>query len=89
MEGQDIIVTILGVVISVLGWFIRREVLRVETKILQLKDQVRELQIEWQINDTRDIERWRWIDKNMEDRRQDIRKLFDGIHELTKTKQDK
>jgi len=86
MEGQDYLIAVLGAVISILGWFVRREVLRVEHKLQLLKEQVKELQIEWQINDTRDRERWRWIDKNMEDRRQDIRKLFDSIYELTKNK---
>ena len=86
MEGQDYLIAAIGAVISILGWFVRREVLRVEHKLQLLKEQVKELQIEWQINDTRDRERWRWIDKNMEDRRQDIRKLFDSIYELTKNK---
>lgn len=89
MEGQDYMIATLGVVISILGWFVRREVVRVENKLQQLKEQVKELQIEWQINDTRDKERWVWIEKSMEDRRQDIRKLFDSINDIIKTKQDK
>tara|TARA_R110002167_G_scaffold45427_1_gene136489 strand:- start:652 stop:909 length:258 start_codon:yes stop_codon:yes gene_type:complete len=74
---REVIMIAVGLAIAAIGWFIKREIVRVETKIIDLKEKMREMELAQLANDTRDRERWRWIDKNMEDRRQDIRKLYD------------
>ena len=83
MEREFILIAI-GVVIGAIGWFIKREITRVENKITDLREKMRDVELGHQSNDTRDQERWRWIDKNMEDRRQDIRKLYDAVSDLNR-----
>jgi hypothetical protein len=49
---------------------------------------MRDSEMDQCVNDTRDKERWKWIEKNMEDRRQDIRKLYDMVQELVCRRKD-
>jgi len=79
---RDYIMIAIGLAIGIIGWFLKREVNRMEDRINSLKETMRENELDQCANDTRDRERWRWIEKNMEDRRADIRKLFDMVQEL-------
>lgn len=81
MDREYIIIAV-GLTISVIGWFFKREINRIDQQILNLKDRIRDKELDYVANETRDQERWRWIERNMEDRRLDIRKLFDMIQEL-------
>ena len=81
---REVIMIAVGLAIGAIGWFIKREIVRVETKIVDLKEKMRDMELAHKANDTRDRERWRWIDKNMEDRSQDIRKLYDLSSDLNR-----
>ena len=64
-----------GVAISVIGFFLKREGRKVE----EMKNRLGELELEIAKNETRDNERWIQTEKLMEDRRDDVRKLYDLV----------
>lgn len=84
MDTSEIIMIAGGVLFSMVTWFAKREITRMDTRIHELREQIRDLELDSQTNDTRDAERWHWIDKTMEDRRNDIRKLFDMVQDIYK-----
>jgi predicted Holliday junction resolvase-like endonuclease len=85
---RDYIMIVIGIAIGLIGWFLKREINRVDRHIHSIKERMRESEMDQCVNDTRDKERWKWIEKNMEDRRQDIRKLFDMVQELVCRRKD-
>ena len=64
-----------GVAISVIGFFLKREGRKVE----EMKRRIGELELQIVKNETRDNERWIQTEKLMEDRREDVRKLYDLV----------
>jgi uncharacterized membrane protein YgaE (UPF0421/DUF939 family) len=64
-----------GVAISVIGFFLKREGRKVE----DMKNRISELELQVAKNETRDHERWNQAEKLMEDRRDDCRKLYDMV----------
>ena len=78
MELSEIILFALGIGISVISFFLKKESRRTD----QMEAHILEMQRSLTRNNCRDDERWRWLDKNMEDRRCDVRKLFDMIREV-------
>jgi uncharacterized membrane protein YgaE (UPF0421/DUF939 family) len=64
-----------GVAISVIGFFLKREGRKVE----EMKRRIGELELQIVKNETRDHERWIQTEKLMEDRRDDVRKLYDLV----------
>jgi len=78
MEISEVIFAALGVGISVITFFLKKESRRVD----QIEDSMLQVQKNLTRNNCRDDERWHWVDKNMEDRREDIRKLFDLIRDV-------
>jgi hypothetical protein len=78
MEIFEVIFAALGVGISVITFFLKKESRRVD----QIEDSMLQVQKNLTRNNCRDDERWHWVDKNMEDRREDIRKLFDLIRDV-------
>lgn len=84
MELSEIVMLIGGLLIGLLTWFAKREMSRVDARINELREHVRSLELASKTNDTRDRERWQWIDKSMEDRRDDIRKIYDMIQDIYK-----
>tara|TARA_R110000824_G_scaffold118004_2_gene270146 strand:- start:223 stop:453 length:231 start_codon:yes stop_codon:yes gene_type:complete len=62
-----------GVAISVLGFFLKKEA----RKAAELDDRVKSLEVSWAKNEARDSERWVQANKLLEDRRDDCRKLYD------------
>lgn len=85
---RDYIMIAIGLAIGMIGWFLKREINRVDRHITNIKERMRDSEMDQVANDTRDKERWKWIEKNMEDRRQDIRKLYDMVQELVCRKRD-
>ena len=75
MEFSSYIFLGVGVAISVLGFFLKKEA----RKASELDSRVKDLEVMFAQNEARDQERWRQTHKLLEDRRGDIRKLFDII----------
>jgi len=74
MDSNYIFVGV-SVAISVLGFFLRREA----RKAQEMEERLKELEVQLAQNDVRDQERWANCHKNLEDRRLDIKTLFDKI----------
>lgn len=74
MDSNYIFVGV-SVAISVLGFFLRREA----RKAQEMEERLKELEVQLAQNDVRDQERWANCNKNLEDRRLDIKTLFDKI----------
>ena len=65
----------IGVFLSIIGYFLKRENQRIHT----IESLVNEINITLAKNEVRDSERWQQINKRLEDRRMDIRKIYDLI----------
>lgn len=73
MEYNEIILFAIGVITSIIGYFLKRE-----AKSLQdLEERVSKLEIVLTKNEVRDTERWKQTERLLEERRCDIRKIFD------------
>ena len=64
-----------GVAISVLGFFLKKEA----AKAQEMDNRIKDLEVRMAKNDVRDVERWKIADKTMEDRRVDVKVLFDKL----------
>ena len=64
-----------GVAISVLGFFLKKEA----AKAQEMDNRIKDLEVRMAKNDVRDIERWKIAAKTLEDRRVDIKALFDKL----------
>ena len=75
MEYNEFILIGIGTAISVLGYFLKRENKRLESIELL----VNRINVTLAKNEVRDSERNGTIEKRLEDRRADIRKLYDLV----------
>lgn len=75
MEMTEYIFIGIGACFSIIGYFLKRENRRLE----DMEDLVQKININIAKNDVRDNERWTQVEKSLEDRRQDIRKLYDLV----------
>ena len=73
MEWHSYIFLGVGVAISVLGFFLKKEA----QKQAELDRRLKELEISLAKNGVLYRERWKQADKLLEDRREDIRKIYD------------
>ena len=73
MEITDVVFLALGLMVSVVAFFLKKESSRVD----RISKQVRDIEIDLAKNDARDSERWTQVSKVLEDRRQDSIKLFE------------
>lgn len=78
MEYNEFILIGIGTAISVIGYFLKRENKRLE----EVNNLVNEINLILAKNDVRDSERWTSINKRLEDRRTDIRKIYDILSEI-------
>ena len=78
MEHNELVLIGIGTAISVIGYFLKRENKRLE----QLENLVNEINLILAKNEVKDSERWNQTNKNLEDRRMDVRKIFDIIGEI-------
>ena len=69
---QDYIFLGVGVAISVLGFFLKKEA----RKTQEMDSKIQELALQMAQNDVRDSERWKNATKLLEDRREDIKVIF-------------
>jgi uncharacterized membrane protein YgaE (UPF0421/DUF939 family) len=75
MEYNEYVLIGVGTAISVIGFFLKRE----NQRLSALEKIINEINIVLQKNEVRDKERWASTDKRLEDRRNDIRKLYDLV----------
>lgn len=72
----------IGICISIISFFLKRENKRLE----DLENLVNKINLTLAKNDVRDNERWESINKRLEDRRTDIRKIYDIISDIKSSK---
>jgi low affinity Fe/Cu permease len=75
--SQNYIFLGVGVAISVLGFFLKKEA----RKTQQMDEKLQELGLKIEKNDVRDSERWTNAYKLLEDRREDIKSIFSKLEE--------
>jgi len=75
MEYSEYIFVGIGACFSIIGYFLKRENKRLDALETMLND----IQVTLAKNDVRDKERWASTDKRLEDRRMDVRKLYDLV----------
>lgn len=78
MEFSSYMFLGVGVAISVIGFFLKREA----SKSKAMEEAIRDLQVAHAKNCARDDERWLTANKVMEDRREDVRKLYDLLSSM-------
>lgn len=72
----EIVFVTLGIMLSVVAFFLKRESMKVD----RLQKRIIDIEIELARNSARDSERWRQTTKLLEDRRIDIHQIFDQIN---------
>ena len=78
MEVSEYVLIGFGTCLSVLGFFLKKE----SKRFSEVKAKVEVVCISLAQNEVRDTERWAITDKRLEDRRNDIRKLYDISRKL-------
>lgn len=76
IDPDKLFLIIIGLIISIISYYIKRE----SSKLQELGKELRSLQNELTKNTCKDTERWYWISKHLEDRREDCRKLYDLVN---------
>ena len=82
MEINEYILMGIGICISIISFFLKRENKRLE----DLENLANKINLTLAKNDVRDNERWESINKRLEDRRTDIRKIYDIISDIKSSK---
>ena len=75
MDFSEYVLIGIGTAISVIGYFLKRENRKLDT----LEKKVSDINVTLAKNDVRDKERWEQTNKRLEDRRVDVRKLYDLV----------
>lgn len=75
MDISEYILIGVGTCLSILGFFLKKESRRLSCLVTKVDD----MNITLAKNEARDAERWTSIDKRLEDRRSDVRKLYDLV----------
>jgi hypothetical protein len=75
MEIKEIIMAVIGAMVSIVAFYLKRE----STKIEKLGSDLRDIQIDLAKNNARDSERWIQTKKLLEDRREDVIKIFQEL----------
>lgn len=83
VDPDKLVMLVIGLIVSIIAYFIKKE----SNKLTRLGEDVRKLQNGLTKNECKDSERWYWIQKNLEDRRNDCIKLYDMISKI-KDKRD-
>lgn len=76
MEIEKIILVALGMMVSMVAFFLKKESLKVD----RLSKRVQHMEIDLAKNCARDSERWTQTTKLLEDRRTDIIKIFEKLN---------
>jgi len=75
MDFSEYALVGIGTAISVIGYFLKRE----NRKLDALEKKVGDINVTLAKNEVRDKERWEQTNKRLEDRRVDVRKLYDLV----------
>ena len=75
MEFSEYVFVGIGACFSIIGYFLKRENKRLEN----MENLINEVNLTLAKNEVRDSERWIQTDKRLEDRRTDVRKLYDLV----------
>ncbi len=75
MEIHEIMIASVGVLVSVVAFYLKKE----SAKIQRLGSKVRAMEVDLAKNGARDAERWEQTQRLLEDRRQDVVKLFEKL----------
>ena len=75
MEMQEILIIGVGILVSVIAFYLKRESL----KIQRLGSKIRRMEVDLAKNGARDAERWEQTQKLLEDRRTDVVRLFEKM----------
>lgn len=76
MEVEKIILVALGMTVSVVAFFLKKESLKVD----RLSKRIQYIEIDLAANSARDCERWTQTTKLLEDRRTDVVKIFEKLN---------
>jgi len=75
MDIQDIMIASIGVLASVIAFYLKKE----SVKIQRLGSKVRRMEVDLARNGARDSERWEQTQRLLEDRRQDVCRIFEKL----------
>lgn len=75
MEFNDFVFIGIGTAISIIGYFLKRE----NQRLITMEKIIHEINLTLSKNEALDVERWSSANKRLEDRREDIRKLYDLV----------
>jgi len=75
MEMQEILIIGVGVLVSVIAFYLKRESLKIE----RLGSKIRRMEVDLAKNGARDAERWEQTQRLLEDRRTDVVRLFEKM----------
>lgn len=75
MEIENIMIIGIGTLVSVIAFYLKKESMKIE----KISAKIREIEINLAKNGARDSERWEQTQRLLEDRRQDVVKLFEKI----------
>ena len=76
MEVKEIIMMGIGAMVSVIAFYLKRESLKIE----RISNKLREMEVSLAKNCARDTERWVQTKKLLEDRREDIVKIYEKLN---------
>lgn len=76
MEVNEIIMIALGTMVSVVAFFLKKESIKVD----RLSNTLRRMEIDLAKNSARDEERWEQASKLLEDRRNDVHKIYEKLN---------
>ena len=76
MEVEKIVLIALGMMVSMVAFFLKKESLKVD----RLSKRIQEMEIDLAKNSARDTERWNQATKLLEDRRVDVIKIFEKLN---------
>jgi hypothetical protein len=76
MEVEKIILVALGMMVSMVAFFLKKESLKVD----RLSKRIQHMEIDLAKNSARDSERWTQTTKLLEDRRTDVIKIFEKLN---------
>lgn len=80
MDISEYVLIGVGTCLSILGFFLKKESRRLSGVV----EKVNTMDVTLAKNEVRDTERWAIIDKRLEDRRHDVRKLYDLVQQNNK-----
>ena len=73
---DKIILIVMGAMISIIAWFLKKE----NAKIERISEKLRKLEVDLARNGARDSERWEQTQRLLEDRREDVKAIFEKLN---------